>query len=553
MFTPSFCNFVKTVVNVLGSTFGHQLGQKFYNPSVLNSPIADFSLRALLFLFMPVALQQFTNDQIVPFAIASAANPATSGSAHLVICKLLQLSLLKLTQKVVEAVNETRDLVILIEYADAMTDFDLTETCLEANVVAEQRRRILDRLPIVEKHGYSFLVIESIQLSGAIDRTYDPIIELIGRMKPTSAARDMERFPHTFTSMRVFIMLKYMLRWEFAAAIVKNLKKMLSATVYSEDGECHFEIRPCDYALSLAEIALPRLLAFGFQDLAEELLSAMEPVLIADSAPLHWLSKFTSHYRHLLTPTLCDLLARILAALPFASELFVREDFREVSNILVNRDVVLIQSPDVIIREYQSPYMHAHVFAVCAQAISRDSDDAIANALASPMFDMGNIWVQRDNACILLGKIAASLSVDIGYKYFEILIGHRCCEMSLNSGHSYILNIGTRLLKKIAVSSKQLVDGDDAKLDYYVRLLKPGFQKLDGAPEEACTMVCGLLESVSEKTPRKLQETIVDIAGLLYWELKFTDGGDRLKSAGEHLDMDLKLVLACSFESCLAT
>jgi hypothetical protein len=108
------------------------------------------------------------------------------------------------------------------------------------------------------------------------------------------------------------------------------------------------------------------------------------------------------------------------------------------------------------------------------------------------------------------------------------------------------------LLKKIAVNSRQLVDGDDAKLDYYVRLLKPGFQKLDGAPEEACTMVCGLLESVSESTPRKLQETVVDITGLLYWELKFPDYTERLKQAGGKLIPELRVVLACSFESCLA-
>jgi hypothetical protein len=276
----------------------------------------------------------------------------------------------------------------------------------------------------------------------------------------------------------------------------------------------------------------------------------MEALLVVDPAPLHWISKLTANYRRLLTPSICQILSRILGNLPFAGELFVTGDdsVRRISNLLVTRDVILLQDPDMILREYQSPYMHAHIFAVCAQAISGDSDEVIADSLASPMFDMGRVWLQRDNACILLGKVAASLSMDIGYKYFEILIGHRCCEMSLSSGHSYILNIGTNLLRKIAVCSKELVAGDDARLDYYVRLLKPGFQKLEGAAQEACAMICGLLESITRSTPRNLQETIVDITGLLYWELKFPPNTQQLEIAGQLLDADLKIVLVRSFE-----
>jgi hypothetical protein len=255
-------------------------------------------------------------------------------------------------------------------------------------------------------------------------------------------------------------------------------------------------------------------------------------------------------YRQYLSPALCEIFVRILEKLPLAQELFVtgEDNVFEITSLLVSRDAFLPADPSVLVQEYSAPYMHAHVFAVCALSLSSQANEAIAAALAAPISDMTRIWPQRDKACRVLAKLASRLAFDIGHRYFEILLDQPCCEMGLASGHWFVLNIGTSLLKALAADSGALIKGDNARLEYYIRLMTPGFQKLDGAPEPAVLMLLGILENVSDDTPRRVQETVVDVVGMVYWNLKLNGAKDRLLCAGQRLASDLRVLLAFSFE-----
>jgi hypothetical protein len=345
-------------------------------------------------------------------------------------------------------------------------------------------------------------------------------------------------------------MLKFMNRREFAATLTGVVNSMLGETELEDGGEGQFNLRPCDFGLVLAQSLLPRLLLFGMADIAAELLAAMEALLVADHVPLHWLMRFTAKYRPQLSPPVTEILVRILRKLPHADALFVTgEDavFR-ICGLLVKRDALVIQDPDVVNREFHSPFHHAHAFAVCALSLSPEKDDVIAARLADPLFDSRRIWPQRDNACILLAGLASSLAPDIAYAYFAALVGGRRCAMAVHAGHCFLLNIGTSLLKKIATDARVFIGGDDRKLEYFLHLMKPAFQRLEGAPKEAAMMLTGILESVAESTPRVLQEMVVDVLTLCYLDLQLQPWEDALRAAIRRLLGDLRVMAESVFE-----
>jgi hypothetical protein len=324
------------------------------------------------------------------------------------------------------------------------------------------------------------------------------------------------------------------------------VRSLLADTKYSPDGEMRLELRGCDGGLCLAKQLLPRLIVFGFEDLALELAHSMAKSLVADSAPLHWILRFAAAYRPYLSAGLREVFVGIVKRLPRASGLFrLGNGGFEIAERLLEIDAT---DPDVLAQEFSSPYLHAHTFAVCSLLLSSRTSEAIANELVSPIFDLSKTWPNRDRACLALARVAASLSVDIGYAYFEALIGGQCGEMAVKSGHCFILNIGTTLLKNIAVNGQTLIGGDVRKLDYYVRLFTPGFQKLEGAPAEAVAVLAGLLDSLSESTPKSLQETVVDVVSTVYWDLNLEKSKARLLKSAANLDPDLAMVLGFAFE-----
>jgi hypothetical protein len=555
MFTPAFCTFIRLVITILSPTFGHQLAQKFFGSLALRDrPLADLTLRGLIIDVWPIIHHQYTVDTVTQFAIQCTLFPETTNTAHLLITRLLLESPVKLTHSTIEALGSCRDLVILLHYIDAMTEFDLTETCTLTNRVSAFRRKLLEQTPVVELPGHPFLVIDSITDRGSVDAEWASVIGQIQRMSPPTAPLDLVRYIHSrpdvYLDVCVLLFVRFIKKSDFAAAIAGYVRSKLGDTSYSDGGESRFEVRGCGYGLALAKLLLPRLVAFHFDELAIELAIAMEKVLVMDLTPLHWLTRFLPKFRPLLSAGLREVLARILRGLPHSNKLLAIGDdqvFR-IAGLLVTKDCVIPPDPEQLGREFISPALHVHAFAVCSLSVSDESDAAIAAALAGPIFDFARVWPQRDHACRLLAKLAASLSSETGYRYFETLLDHQCCQMGLHSGHWFILNVGTSLLKKIAVDANVLVRRDDRRLDYYMQLLAPGFQKLEGASEEAVLMLVGILESVSERTPRKLQETVVDVVSMVYWNLKLESAKERLLRAARGMLPDVGLVLEFAFQ-----
>lgn len=557
MFTPSFCVFVKTVFGSLLPTFAEQLGPKFFDLAHIRSTSAELSIKGVICHLVPAILHQVTNDFIMPFCIAGSSCPKTSKCAHILMAKLLQCGHPKLTPKVYKFLEESDDILVLIQFAEALSGFDSTKTCKETEMYQKAREMLINRLPFVEEKGYPFLVLSSVKENGmtGFNERYSQMLTILSQMDETNCTKEAFRMLRAKLDMFVVLSLLTSMRFmkikEYATVVYNALRSGFGQTTYSEDGECKFEVRPCDMTLILTENVLARFVVFGHHEMAAEILNVMDAPLQKDSAPLHWLVKFTVKYRKYIRAhenKLFDMIRRILARLQSQTgddEFYVpREDsVFQMANVLVKKESMLIHDPDVVVREYRSPYRHAHAFAVCAEAISSKDDQEIAVDMISPMLNFYKVWPKRDMACVCLARVAADLGADIGYYYMNSLLSTSPCAMAIKACHVFLSNAGTELVRRVAAGTRELIAGDERRRAYFLDLMVPIVQRLEGADEDAAALLCGLLEGISDATPLPIQERITDIVTFTVHALSLKAHAAAILTAAQGLSPDLRRVL----------
>ena len=556
MFTPSFCVFVKTVFGSLLPTFAEQLGPKFFDMMHIKTKLGELSIRGVICHLVPAILHQVTNDFIMPFCIAGSSYPGTGKCAHILLAKLLHCGHPKLTPKVYKFLTESNDILVLIQYADALSGFDGTKTCKETKMYAQAREELINRLPFIEDKGYPFLVFQGVKPVEPRDygEKYAQILNNLMQMDEANCAKEAVKLLRakmdTFVVLNLLTVMKFMKIKEYATVVYNALRSGFGQTTYSEDGECKFEVRPCDMTLILTQSVLARFVVFGHYEMAAEILNVMDAPLQKDSAPLHWLMKFTVRYRKYIRMhegKLFDMIKRILSRLQSQAgdeEFYVaKDDVFQTANILVKQESLLIHDPDVVVREYRSPYRHAHAFAVCAEAVTSKHNHEIALDLVMPMLSFHKVWPKRDMACICLARVAADLGDDIGYHYMNVLLSTAPCTMAIKSCHVFLSNAGTELIRRVASSTAELIGGDDSRRAYFLDLMVPMVQRLEGANEEATSMLCALMNGVTEKTPMHIQERICDIVTFTFHALALQDHTSPILAASKSLSPNLANVI----------
>lgn len=592
MFTPNFCSFVKTVFAILTTAFSDQLGIKFFEFIPNQTKLTDLTIRGALTHLFPLFLHHTTDEHVIQYCIHASNEKETKKNAHLMISKLLQCERVKLTSNVVDLLKECTDPLILLEYINAIPDTTLVETCQEYEDLMSIRSELMSKIkikPLLQSRNV--FIIESIDCGPS-----QPILFAIDNMSITNALKDasslckqnQDSLP---SILSILTLTNFLQNHDFSHFLVNKLRSMLASDTYSEDGELRFEIRPCDYALPISQSLLGRLLLASHTDLAYQLLQTMAKPLINDTAPLHWILRFSLRFRSILTRNIIELFDQIVSQLPYADVLYKSErsidnesqnaDDNDIYNdgygdgdgysesgisnerkeiikksnhifaiaqLLVERDMMLIQDPDVITREYQSPYRHAEAFSHCSLSFSSYSDSQLAEMLALPIFDLSRAWHKRDIACLCLAELATTMNSEVSYRYFSLLMENKNCEMALLAGRLFIMNARIDVFKMICQECQLMIHKDDVKLDYFMRMVMPSFSRLEGDESVATTLLCGFLESVTENSPRVLQESVIDAVGLVYLKMKLYKARTTLINAARCFSPELKGIIASSLE-----
>ena len=558
--TPGFCNLLKSTFALLAPTVSNPLCDKFFDLNQCRPVLVDSAIRGTILHLLPLVLHHPSNEHIISYCLKTMTlddAQMAQRTARIMITKLLQCDYPKLSEKLLASLLETNDAFILLEYIEALGHTTVMQTCEEYQLVLDARKKLLARVDVKESPDHpNLFVIDSVSLNGTkLNALSTTVLGAIERMSQVTATKDAMRViretdrNHLPAVLRVLSMTVFMKNREFASVIVNELVVLLG-NHKNDETNLSFELRPCEYALPVAQSCIGRLLAFNLDDLACLLLTSMKPLLLEDSAPLHWISSFLARYRPLVSETILTQLAAVVSRLECADELFLTGDdlVHRIGNLLVSREMLLVQDPNTILREYPSPYAHAQVFCSLALNLRLESNEEIAAALTSPLFAVTRTWRKKDSACACLAKLAATMNRAIAYRFFEMIMNHDRCEMGLLAGRLFLMKCRIDVFKTICTNTLDMIKGSSVKLDYFMRMVMPSFQRLKGDDETATILLCGFLSSVSETTSHELQEAVIDVVGLVYIKLKLYESRKRLINAANKFKPDLKAIIPGSFE-----
>lgn len=561
MFTKDFCHFVKTVFSILSPTQASQLGQKFFgaNEAQASKVNADLTIRGALSHLVPVILHNTVNDQIIRYCSIAAKDAKLHKNAIMLITKLLISAPPKLTPEVFSILVKSDDIYMLIEYIIAINSNMSLHSLEEYKTMEDQKNKLINRLPLRIICGQPLVTIET-----GLNQDITPytefsqfIMRIFDQMAPHSCVSDLIRALKTqkdneSTILLMFGMSSYMSDKSFASLICSQLLEMYRDNTYSEDGQCKFEIRRCDYALIVSQTVLGRLLFFHFDDLAERLLDAMAEMIEHDTTPLRWIYNFLIQYRPYLTNSIRSRLDVIVSHLRYADEMYIKGSEHDlvylVAQSLVKNDYVLIQDPDMVNSEFQSPYAHAEAFAYCSLLIPNYSDDQLIAMMLSPIFQIEKAWAKRDSACLSIAKLAGNVSKDLSIKFFSHIIKHKKTELGIIAGRMFLLTCRIDVFKEICIHTKDMIGKSNGKLDYFMRMAMPSFQRLKGDEQTTTSMLCAFLESVSDRTPKVLQESVIDAVGLVYSQLKLYNSRTKLINSSMTFTPELRSIFASSLD-----
>jgi hypothetical protein len=551
MFTPACAGFVRAVLSHLASTFGTPLGLKFFQMSSTPTTI-DFTARCTIAMTFPLFLNHTLNDALLAFCFRGLNYAESRLSVRIVMAKIVQYAIPKITEPIIDCLRKTRDPVILLEYVDALAFFGSYRTSRERTAMNDLRSELAQRLRLVTspKHPSAFLV-ESL----AFDRAAFPpdmhylssILEPLRRGDPSAIARGLlQKHPSDPAVFRVLTMSDLIAMPGFSEMLVAELRSFLQ----DRSALSVVDIRPADYMVTIAQSYVARLLLLGLSDLAGQLLKDVLSLVAKDNAPLHWMTLFLSKYRSLIPRDSLEQIGQLVGRLPKAEELFVTEGdiVMRIANLLAARVRPLIQDPGVIGDEYTSPFDHALAFSHCSLAVLALDGPEIGEMLSRPLFEYRSAWRGRQLACCCLAKLAAAMCCDVGFHFFKCIMANRASEVGLEAGRLFLMDCHLDVFNEVCVNTKAMLAESHIRLEYFMRMAIPSYQRLEGDPTTAARMLCGLLETVSGTTPRLLQESVIDLVGFLYARLKLGNVRHLLISAATRVDADLRAVLPLCLE-----
>lgn len=392
--------------------------------------------------------------------------------------KIFASSMMYLPEEVIKGLSECNDPFILLDFVEASDKLNTLRSWKEQNRLESFRREIISKIPfvieqptpiVISKANNTNINLNSPNIGNLNLTTIGSIGSLnglgmngfngLGDMKQQQTSsftersivdyqRIMENEPidtrPSYLTVRLLSLSTRMKDVQFAENVTRFMKDLLDDD-RSEVGSFReqFTVRVKTAALPVAQSLLARLLQLHKSDikytlLAEQLLNAMEPVVITDKTALHWLHRFVVKYYRMITPTIKNALNSILTKLPNYEKFYCRT-ISEMIALLMKSDMELLSSSDTMCCEYSSCYMHCLHFSVCSILLSDISTKEIVEQLLQPVYKIDKEMAKRNVCCTVAAHIATMLPSALSYSFFFGLFLRPLPEYAIESARYFII------------------------------------------------------------------------------------------------------------------
>jgi hypothetical protein len=512
---PPFWDFLGTAIAsempLIGFLAGRFLEEK-------STEFREFLARGLLKYAVKCLVAMPVEARLIPWLLENIATRSDRLMAvsRLLLVKLLRSSLPRLTQEGIDQIVVVNDVVVTLEYTDALRGFsqvDQSDELVFARDALDRLRPLVGRLqtpPISELYKKKpFELLVAGRLLCTPDVTRATVDALMNFLKPPDS----------------------------------------DAVDYAGFGP-NFGLKASDYIFPVAQFALQLLADKHQHELVSALLDRMENFILADQTPLAWVSSFLAKNYVALSDTARAQFRGIVARLPDAERYFVPEGPDQVRRMMVllgASDLHLEQDPAFLTREAQSQLRYVKMWCLIALLVRNDSA-AIVSDLLKPFRTFEYGIEKKEKSCAALAMVIGSLPQPLAFGFFKEMMGQPFHEFTLVALRYFMAFISIDVLRQICEKSGELLARDDKRLSPFMFVVLPVFNRLASDDETTKNLLVGLLETVNQGTPIQLQERVIDAVGLVYVVFRLAKHrADLIRAARDFAD-ELKAIIPSSLD-----
>lgn len=559
IFTPTLMTMIECVLANILPIRNETIARKFLDLTGKDVDLQEMTIRAIFF-FVRIIAPLPVHKTVIPSVLqvigsANTQNQQQNESglekvALVLLIKLLHVCPPRLTDEVAKKIEESSNILVLLTYIEACTNLTDVNLCTEATKIQEFRDKLISILPFNSDKKAPLYIIESINQSISSSRFDKLSLGCLRAYKNFTQSSNMnasELFDAYFLSFTSTVQ-----RYEFAHHLMQHCRRYLASNDDILEKDYQLQITTRNLAVLLSQQLLPRLLYYKHEYLANILIDAMIPALLADKMPLHWFKMFLTRNWHLLTPEMSSKLkTQFLSQIPQANEYLVPdgpEMAKQIGTKLHEIEKTVQQDPEVIVREYQSQFDHMKAFSVCAILLSNKTSQNIIEELVAQICDVMKSWPERELCCNCLMRVIAELPHDICIQFFTAVCQKTISPIVMKAMRIFLTYVTLEVFKEICFNLKGIIAGDSQRLSDCLQILMSNFMRLKGDPSAATAMLCGFLENVSTSTPKDLQEEVIDAVGLTYITLKLHKSRPTLINASSRFPPEMKAIIASSLD-----
>ena len=496
-------------------------------------------LNILSSYMMPVLLHS-PNDSTFPFALEalktfSKENRSLHSPRHL-IRRLLLYDRIKLGPKTINCIKECQDVIALLLIADALSNPTMVHTCSQREEKLALREEILNSLPFEFEKTEEYVSILNVFDKYDESRFNKESNELIHNYY--SIVNDNPR-KIQLNAIEIALFSSKMRSEEFAATITKQLNQNISTSSYEKFPPLvKGDVDDKYVYMSLSQQCIKILYRYQMLDIANPLLQRCGSCFISDNCVLHWIYMFTQQFRAKMDNSTKTFLYKIVIErhdtfsdvnlLPSINSTI---NINTLINLLIANDGPLIQPPKSITNEYLSPFFLAMNYCQTLFLLSEQVDKSlISTSLIEAVYSYKYPWANRTEALVMIGRFVSGLTPALIKEFIKELINREACDSAIICGRVIFAMCG------IDVFLEQLAIGcPPTKIDFFMKMVLPSFYRVHDNKKAEHDLIDLLLQTLSSRQAKNIQNTIIDIIGFLYIKLELNEFRNEILSTAKTL------------------
>lgn len=543
--TTNLFNFLTLAVSLIMPTYGEQFCQLFFSIPINDYLTAEIVIRSMIFNSFKSLLYSSSYDFIIPYIFECLKpNGLIQSYARLLLQRYLIImpsNKIKEIHKCVLECNHLPTLLDVLSFID-LVRCDVYDEYAQSLILKEA---ILKRLPFEypKEKSNGFFLYDSIKLSND-NSTFDPISQI--------SLQNAKQFYFAADPVDTLTILIYSsqvkLNSTFAQAITKAICEQLNNFTEPSPIKSPFPITVAHMVYPLAIAHLYRLFSFNYLDLALITIKALKPFAIEDHTMPNWLNPLLAICYNNLTQEIKNEIISIIREHPNASKFFLsNQDLAyKATNLLIDNDMEIVQDHDLIKMPYKSMQDYITAYIIPSFILSTRNKEELIENLLVPIFDTKHVWKQRDKQCYFMAVIASRMPNSICISFIENLLLQSKCSLALDTFRYFMIYSDLNFFRAVCRDSAKIINNNDKKIEAFMSTIIPSFSRLVKDKETATELLCGILQSVTATTPKRIQESVIDVIVLLYINLKLDKSRGKLINASSAFPPELRRIIASS-------